>query len=369
MKRDPDVVICAGGGGVGKTTTSAAVGLALARSGRRTLVVTIDPARRLAGALGVPLSDVVSRVEVPAAQGHLFALMPDPRHSLGTFIAQLFADEPAARARVTANPLFAALSDAVAGIHELVALNLVARAAESGDFDVVVIDTAPSRQAVDFVTYPERLASLLSGRAVAWLADLAARAATPDEPPARGGLRAWGTSHVEALVARVTGPSLVRNTADLFSDLAIVRERFAALTAHASKLLLGPRAAYALVAAPTAAACDDVIFLAERLDALKHPPRVVMLNRAEDGAPAHLRALQNAPRATQAVRDAAAIFAEESARRGEAARTLGAKIARSVRAPQLRLPYVETPTPFGTVAALAESVAPHLDAVLPPRRK
>jgi anion-transporting ArsA/GET3 family ATPase len=366
---DPEVILCAGGGGVGKTTTAAAIGLALARSGRRTLVVTIDPARRLAGALGVSLGDSVSRVEIPEAQGRLAALMPDPRRSLGTFVEQLFADEPAARARVAQNRLFTALSDAVAGIHELVAMNLVARAAEGGDFDVVVIDTAPSRQAVDFVTYPERLTMLLGGRSVAWLADLAARAAAPDAPPSRGSLRAWGASHVEALVAKVTGPSLVRDTADLFGDLALVRERFVGLTAHASRLLLGERAAYALVAAPTAAARDDVLFLAARLEALGRAPRAVILNRAEDAPTPHLQLLRDSPGATRAVQQAAAVLADESARRGEAARSVGAELARRVRVPQVRLPWVESVTPFGTVAALCDAVAPHLSALLPPPRR
>lgn len=366
---DPEVILCAGGGGVGKTTTAAAIGLALARSGRRTLVVTIDPARRLAGALGVSLGDAVSRVEIPEAHGHLSALMPDPRRSLGTFVEQLFADEPAARARVAHNRLFTALSDAVAGIHELVAMNLVARAAEGGDFDVVVIDTAPSRQAVDFVTYPERLTTLLGGRSVAWLADLAARAASPDAPPARGSLRAWGASHVEALVAKVTGPTLVRDTADLFSDLALVRERFVGLTAHASRLLLGERAAYALVAAPTAAARDDVLFLAARLEALGRAPRAVILNRAEDAPTPHLTLLRDSPGVTRAVQQAAGSLADESARRGEAARAVGAELARRVRVPQVRLPWVESVTPFGTVAALCDAVTPHLAALLPPPRR
>ncbi len=178
---------------------------------------------------------------------------------------------------------------------------------------MVVIDTAPSRQAVDFVTYPERLTTLLGGRSVAWLADLAARAAAPDAPPSRGSLRAWGASHVEALVAKVTGPTLVRDTADLFSDLALVRERFVGLTAHASRLLLGERAAYALVAAPTAAARDDVLFLAARLEALGRAPRAVILNRAEDAPTPHLQLLRDSPGATRAVQQAAAALADERA--------------------------------------------------------
>ncbi|MBI5500161.1 MAG: AAA family ATPase, partial [Deltaproteobacteria bacterium] len=130
----PQVVVCAGGGGVGKTTTAAALGLALARSGRRALVVTMDPARRLAGALGVPVADTPTPVALPGAGTRLWALMPDPRRSLRTFVAQLFADEPAAETRVLANGVYRGLADAAAGVHELVTMNLVARAAAGDTF-------------------------------------------------------------------------------------------------------------------------------------------------------------------------------------------------------------------------------------------
>ena len=119
---DPLVVVCAGGGGVGKTTTSAALALALARQGRRTLIVTIDPARRLAGAMGVPdLRRGHRACRCPTRDGRLSALMPDPRRSLRTFIEQLFEDEPAARARAAPEPHLLGLADAAAGVHELVA--------------------------------------------------------------------------------------------------------------------------------------------------------------------------------------------------------------------------------------------------------
>ncbi len=363
---DPRVVVCAGGGGVGKTTTAAALALALARGGRRTLIVTIDPARRLAGAMGVPITDAVTPVPLPSARGNLSALMPDPRRSLRTFIEHLFEDEPAGRARVLANRLYVGLADAAAGVHELVAMNLVAHAAARGAFDVIVVDTAPSRHAIDFVTYPDRLASLLGGRTVAWLAKLAARAGE-GPPAARGGVLSWGAGHLEGVIARVTGPTLVSDTAGLFADLALVRERFVALTARASRLLLGERAAYALVAAPTAAARDDVLYLAKRLEALGRNPRAVVINRA-DAAPAPwLDALARGRDVPATVRDAVDALAQESAARTQAADGLCADLAARLRGlPQVRLPFVASATPDGTVAALSEALAPHAEALLPP---
>jgi anion-transporting ArsA/GET3 family ATPase len=238
----PMVVICAGGGGVGKTTTSAALGALPGAAGALDPDRHHRPARRLASAMGVPITDEVTRVTLPAARGKLAALMPDPRRSLHAFADQLFEDEPEAKARLLENRLYIGLADAAAGVHELVAMNLVARAASKGDFEVVVIDTAPSRHAIDFVTYPGRLAAL-ARRAHRELARgprpaRGARRAPSGKAPS--GLLSWGTGHVEHLLARVTGPNLVRDTGALFGDLALVRERFVDLTQQADDLFLGP---------------------------------------------------------------------------------------------------------------------------------
>jgi anion-transporting ArsA/GET3 family ATPase len=361
---EPRVIVCAGGGGVGKTTTSAALALALAARGHRTLIVTIDPARRLAGAMGVPITDTVTPVPLPAAGGRLWALMPDPRRSMRVFIDYLFADEPEAKARVLANKLYVGLADAAAGVHELVAMNLVARAATDGAFDVIVIDTAPSRHAIDFVTYPARLAALLGGRTVTWLAGLAQRSS--GEAPAPKGLLSWGTGHVEHLLARVTGPNLVRDTAQLFGDLALVRERFVALTKRASELLLGERVAYALVAAPTAAARDDVRFLAARLEKLGRRPRAVVLNRADTRPAPWAEALRGGRGVTTAMLDALDALEQERVTRATAADAMARDLAKALPwASVVRLPYVESPAPEAIVAALSAELDAQLAALLP----
>lgn len=365
--KDPLVIVCAGGGGVGKTTTSAALALALAARGHQTLIVTIDPARRLAGAMGVPVTDEVTLVPLAAAKGRLSALMPDPRRSMRAFIDYLFADEPEAKARVLSNKLYIGLADAAAGVHELVAMNLVARAATDGDFDVVVIDTAPSRHAIDFVTYPARLAALLGGRSVSWLAGLAQRSG--GAAPAPRGLLSWGTGHVEHLLARVTGPNLVRDTADLFGDLALVRERFVSLTRRASELLLGERVAYALVAAPTAAARDDVLFLAARLEKLGRRPRAIVLNRADTRPAPWVSALRAGRGVAPSITDVLDALEEERSTRSSAADGLAAHLhAKLPWASIVRLPYVEASAPEVIVAALSSELDAHLAALLPEAR-
>jgi hypothetical protein len=363
-KTDPLVIVCAGGGGVGKTTTSAALALALARSGRSTLIVTIDPARRLAGAMGVDITDEVTRVAVPEAGSRLCALMPDPRRSLHTFAEQLFEHEPVAKARLLSNKLYIGLADAAAGVHELVAMNLVARAAERGSFDVVVIDTAPSRHAVDFVTLPGRLAALLGGRTVTWLSGLAER--TSGGASGSSGLIGWGAGHVENLLAKVTGPVLVRDTGDLFRDLAVVRDRFVALTQHAATLLLGPRAAYLLVTAPTAAGRDDVLYLHKQLEKLGPGSRAVVMNRADTHAASYARALRGQPGVSAAMASAMTIIEDERAARSSAADALSAELrARIPGLPTVRLPFIEASAPERVVAALSRELEPYIHTLLP----
>ena len=358
---EPMVVVCAGGGGVGKTTTSAALALALARQGRRTLIVTIDPARRLAGAMGVPITAEVTPVSLPEAGGRLSALMPDPRRSLGTFVDELFVDEPEAKAHLLENRLYLGLADAAAGVHELVAMNLVAHAASRGTFDVIVIDTAPSRHAIDFVTYPGRLAALLGGRTVAWLAGLAQRAGGEG-----GGLFAWGAGRVESVLARVTGPNLVSDTAAVFGELGRVRERFVAQTRRAADLLLGPRAAYVLVAAPTAAARDDVLFLAARLGKLGLMPRALVLNRADTRPAPWAKALGGASGLPGPLAEAFALLEEERASRTAAADGFATEMrARLGKVPLVRLPFIEAAAPEAIVAALSEEVGKHVATLLP----
>jgi len=372
---EPLVIVCAGGGGVGKTTTSAALGVALAASGLSTLVVTIDPARRLASAMGVVIGDEVTPVAWEGTHGRLHALMPDPRRSLRTFVDTIFEGEPEAKAHLLQNRMYIGLSDAAAGVHELVAMTLVANAAAGGQFDVVVIDTAPSRHAIDFVTYPQRLAALLGGRTIAWLSGIADRAQGQAQRNAQGsaqarerggGMLAWGAGRVDALLARVTGPNLVGDAASLFGDLAKGRGRFVALAEHAAALLLGDRTSYVLVAAPSAAARDDVFYLHARLSKLGRVPRALVLNRADVKVPSYASTLRDAAGTPPSVLETVEQLELERVARSRAADAVAADCARSLPGlPLVRLPFIEAIRPADVVVSLAHELGPHLGSLLP----
>jgi anion-transporting ArsA/GET3 family ATPase len=365
----PRTIVCAGGGGVGKTTTSAALGLALARQGKRTLVVTVDPARRLASAMGVTVDAEVHPAHVePGVEGRLFALMPEPRRSTRTFIDLLFADEPEAKARMLQNRVYLLLADAAAGMHEVVSLMLVAKAISEHELDYLVVDTAPSRQGLDFVSYPGRLATLYEGRAVGWLGSLARPGSEPDEgegdDEGGGGLFAAGRRRIEGMFGKLLDARTLRDLAGLFAELALVKDRFAKLARLSEHLLLGPETRYLLVAAPSGSAAADASFLARKLKRLGQRPTALVLNRADRDPPAWLAELDrrsDLPRELKAALES--VHAEMHARQrsgDQLARALGRDVP---GVPTVRLPTLEAREPSAIVRQLADLLAPHLPLV------
>lgn len=369
--RRPDVIVCAGGGGVGKTTTSAALALALAWKGKRTLVVTVDPARRLADAMETPIGSTPARVPLdPSVQGELWALMPDPREAMRTFIEHLFKDEPAAMARLIKNPIYGVMADSVAGVHELVGVMLVVRAVCEIPLDCVVIDTAPSRYALDLVSYPGRLAALLEGRAVAWFGSLAQRATGDDDDDGAksdrrgGGVLAWGRRRVEGALGRVLGARVITDVANLFGELARVRERFAQLARQGEDLVLGQATKFVLVAAPTGAAAADLQYLARKLEKLERKATAVVLNRADAAPPPWAAEVGEDEGATPALIAAIRQLEEERSARTRAADAMADEVRRKLPlVRQIRLPTIAAEHPAAIVAALAAELAPRLGDV------
>jgi anion-transporting ArsA/GET3 family ATPase len=280
------VVICVGAGGVGKTTTSAALALGLAASGRKVAVVTIDPARRLASALGLEqLSGEPSRIDPRAfsaqgvaMEGELWAMMLDAKRTLDEIVTRL-APDAAAREEILANPVYAELSGAVAGSHELSAIAKLYELHEEHDFDVIVLDTPPSRNALDFLNAPTRLLGFLEGRALqVFLA--------PSGLTAR--LFGRGTGLVFAIFARVTGIDMLSDLSTFFRSLAGVIEGFGERTRGVARLMREESSAFLIVTSPEAEPAEEAVFLAERLDALGMRRAGVIVNRVHrDGLGEH----------------------------------------------------------------------------------
>lgn len=360
----PTTIVCAGGGGVGKTTSSAAIAVALARRGATVLVVTVDPARRLAAAMGVEIDERVQPAHVdPAVEGRLFALMPEPRRSTPAFAEILYEGRPDDLARVLANPVYATMADAAAGMHEIVSLILVAKAVEERRYDYLVIDTAPSRNALDFVSYPGRLAVLFEGRALGWFGSMAQRA-QGDGTERRGGFFSGAQDRAEALFSRIMNPRVLRDLTQLFADLTLVRERFAKFARISESLLLGPGARYVLVGAPTSSAQADVEFLAKRLDRLKKSPAALLLNRADLHRPDWVGRLEAVVPGWPALGEALQQVDHEMKNRRRAGDRLAERLAKTIpRVPQVRTPTVEASDPAHIVRALATELTTSLSIV------
>jgi anion-transporting ArsA/GET3 family ATPase len=271
------VVICLGAGGVGKTTTSAALALGLAASGKKVAVVTIDPARRLAAALGLrELSGEARRID-PAAlaapgvrvSGELWAMMLDAKRALDDIVTRLAPDEHA-RKEILANPVYRELSTAVAGSQELSAIAKLYELHEEHDFDVVVLDTPPSRNALDFLNAPTRLLGFLEGRALqVFLA--------PSGLTAR--LFGRGTGLVFAIFARVTGVDMLAELSRFFRSLSGVIEGFGQRTREVAALLRAPHTCFVIVTSPEHEPAREALFLRDQLRDAGMAPGELVVNR------------------------------------------------------------------------------------------
>jgi anion-transporting ArsA/GET3 family ATPase len=271
------VVICAGAGGVGKTTTSAAIALGLAAEGRRVAVITIDPARRLANALGLDaLGNEPQRVPARRLEGHgielrgeLWAMTLDPKRTFDDLVARLAPDDRA-REEVLGNRIYQQLSGAVAGSQEYTAMAKLYELDRDGGFDVIVLDTPPSRNALDFLDAPERLTRFLESNALrAFLAPtgLAARVA------------ARGTGAVFAVLKRVTGVELLEDVSTFFRSLGGLLDGFRERAAGVQRLLSDPATTFLVVASPEHEPVEEAIFFGRELAHAGLPFGGLIVNR------------------------------------------------------------------------------------------
>jgi anion-transporting ArsA/GET3 family ATPase len=202
-------VVC-GVGGVGKTTTAAALGAGLARRGRRVVVLTIDPARRLADALGATLHNDPTRIALPDASGELWALMLDRQKQFDQVVARHAADADAAR-RLLANRYYRAVSARLTGAHEFMAVEKLLDLSRDLRFDAIVVDTPPTRHALDFLKAPDRVRKVLDPSALGALAK-----------PGKG-LWSRASQRVLQVFQRIAGDSVLadlREFVTLFGDYA-----------------------------------------------------------------------------------------------------------------------------------------------------
>jgi anion-transporting ArsA/GET3 family ATPase len=274
---DPDIriIVCCGSGGVGKTTASASLALRAAEQGRKTVVLTIDPARRLAQSMGLVELDNTPRAVAgvdTSRGGSLDAMMLDMKRTFDEVVESHATPEKAAQ--ILANPFYVALSSSFAGTQEYMAMEklgqLHAEAAKTGRWDLIIVDTPPSRSALDFLDAPERLSSFLDGRLIRILL-------APARGPAR--LLSVGMSVVTNTIAKVLGGQMLR---DVQTFVAAFDTLFGGFRARANKtyqILKDPQTAFVVVASPDGDSLREAAFFVERLNEEKMPFAGLVLNR------------------------------------------------------------------------------------------
>ena len=266
------VVICAGSGGVGKTTTSAAIGVAAAERGRRVVVVTIDPAKRLAEALGLGasgLGDAPSRIDGPWA-GQLWAAMLDTRATFDAVVTR-YADDAQAR-RILANRFYRNMADALSGTQEYMAAEKLHDLAGDPRFDLVVVDTPPSRNALDFIEAPATLTRFLDHRLYRMLM-----------APTKRMTRAVGlaTSAFVRTVSKVVGAAVVEDAVEFFQAFDGLEEGFRDRAHAVAERFRADSTAFVLVTSPRRDTLDEARWFAHRLTVEGIPIRGLVVNRVQ----------------------------------------------------------------------------------------
>jgi anion-transporting ArsA/GET3 family ATPase len=283
--RRSHVLVTTGAGGVGKTTSAAAIGLAAAQAGRRTLVLTIDPARRLAQAMGLDeLGDDPTQVDLGAATelpegGELWAMMLDMQTTFDRLIDRHATSASNARA-IKANRIYRTLSSTLSGTQEYMAMERLHELHESGEWDLLVVDTPPTRSALDFLDAPKRMSSFLEGRLLRLLLK-------PGMAAGRGVGRVVGAGATTFMkvAGRVTGMDLLNDLADFFRNFEGMYEGFKERADQVLELLRDPDSRFVIVTSPEPPPLREAKFFLERLQQEGLHLAGVVVNRVRPEVP------------------------------------------------------------------------------------
>jgi anion-transporting ArsA/GET3 family ATPase len=359
LVREKKILVCVGPGGVGKTTTAAALGGLGARGGKRTLVCTIDPAPRLADALGVralgpdprPVPDEACRalgIDVP---GRYFAARLDTERAFAALVEEQVAD-PEVRRRILGNRIYRQITTSLTGSQEYAATLALHDLATRGSYDLIVLDTPPTANALDFLQAPRRIAAAAASPAIQWFSS-----------PANGGkrfslqrLRSGGALVLRRL-AKLVGSQFLDDVGAFLDDFQHVLAGFMARAEQIDRLLRGRDVSFVLVLAPEVAAVDEALYFHARLREEAIPLGAFVANRV------HLRpglldaaTIAGRLRAQPALGGVAGAEIDEAAARLAAAAVAAAALSESERRELGRLAATAPGIPVTEVPLLDHDV-------------
>ncbi len=282
------IIVCCGSGGVGKTTAAAAIGLRAAERGRHTCVLTVDPARRLAQSMGLTSLDNTPRqvdgVDTSSG-GSLHAMMLDMKRTFDE-IVEAHAD-PDRAAQILANPFYQSLSSSFAGTQEYMAMEKLGQLRHADEWDLIVVDTPPSRSALDFLDAPQRLGRFLDGRLIRVLT-----------VPAKAGLSYMkvlntGLAMITGTLTKILGTQVLRDAQTFVTALDTMFGGFRERAEWTYRLLQAPGTAFLVIAAPEPDALREASYFVERLDAERMPLAGLILNRVHTSPAERLSAARS----------------------------------------------------------------------------
>ena len=289
------ILVCTGSGGVGKTTTAASLALRAAERGRRTVVLTIDPAKRLAQSMGLSeLDNTPRRVEGvdPARGGSLDAMMLDMKRTFDEIVLTHAEGDKATQ--ILENPFYQALSSSFAGTQEYMAMEKLGQLKATGDYDLIVVDTPPTRSALDFLDAPERLTTFLDGRMVRILL-----------APAKAGGKAYlrvvstGFNLFTSVITKIIGAQVLQDVSQFIGALETMFGGFRERAQATYDLLKAPGTAFVVVAAPERDALREASYFVERLEQESMPLAGLVVNRVHRSASTTLTAERSVAAAQQ----------------------------------------------------------------------
>jgi anion-transporting ArsA/GET3 family ATPase len=280
MLEEARIVVCCGAGGVGKTTTAAALGVRAAERGRKVCVLTIDPARRLAQSMGLTELDNTPRPVVgidPGAGGELDAMMLDMKRTFDEIV--LTHAEPERAEQIFANPFYVSLSSSFAGTQEYMAMEKLGQLRATDRWDLIIVDTPPSRSALDFLDAPQRLGRFLDGRMIKLLL-----------APAKAGGKAYlrvftaGINVLTSVLTKVLGAQALKDLSFFVASLETMFGGFRERADRTYRLLKEPGTAFVVVAVPERDALREAAYFVERLASEQMPLAGLVLNRVHTSA-------------------------------------------------------------------------------------
>ncbi|MFE7057340.1 ArsA family ATPase [Streptomyces californicus] len=280
------IVVCCGSGGVGKTTTAAALGVRAAERGRKAVVLTIDPARRLAQSMGIDQLDNVPRqVDGITGEGELHAMMLDMKRTFDETV-EAHADAERAKA-ILENPFYQSLSAGFAGTQEYMAMEKLGQLRARDEWDLIIVDTPPSRSALDFLDAPKRLGSFLDGKFIRLLM-------APAKVGGRAGMKFLnvGMSMMSGTLGKLLGGQFLRDVQTFVAAMDTMFGGFRSRADATYKLLQAPGTAFLVVATPERDALREAAYFVERLAAEDMPLAGLVLNRVHGSEAARLSAEQ-----------------------------------------------------------------------------